>query len=41
MDGTANGNYGSAEAMSGTYRISYSGIWSGVDTGTWRASFSH
>ncbi|MHB1065760.1 MAG: hypothetical protein ACYC1Z_14945 [Georgenia sp.] len=41
MEGTANGTYGSATSMSGTYRISYSGIWGGVDTGTWRATFSH
>ncbi len=41
MDGTANGSYGDATAMSGTYRITYSGIWSGGDSGTWRASFNH
>ncbi|MDB4893552.1 MAG: hypothetical protein JWL61_5407 [Gemmatimonadetes bacterium] len=41
MTGTANGAYGSAESMSGTYRISYSGAWSGADTGSWRATFSH
>lgn len=38
MEGTANGNYGSATAMSGTYRISYSGVFSGVEVGTWRGS---
>ena len=38
MDGNTNGEYGSADSMSGTYRISYSGGWSGVETGTWRAS---
>ncbi|CAN5367714.1 hypothetical protein BH09GEM1_BH09GEM1_26700 [soil metagenome] len=41
MDGIANGSYGSADAASGTYRISYSGKFSGVDTGTWRATLSH
>ncbi|MHB1071709.1 MAG: hypothetical protein ACYC3Q_02690 [Gemmatimonadaceae bacterium] len=40
MEGTANGNYGSATSMSGTYRITYSGIWSGGDAGTWRATFN-
>jgi hypothetical protein len=41
MDGTANGAYGSADNATGTYRISYSGVWGGVETGTWRASFVH
>lgn len=41
MDGTANGEYGKADTMSGTYRISYSGVWGGVETGTWKASLSH
>ncbi len=41
MDGTTNGEYGAADAMTGTYRISYSGVWSGVETGTWRASLVH
>ncbi len=41
MDGTANGAYGAADAMTGTYRISYSGKFSGVDNGTWRATLSH
>ena len=41
MDGTANGAYGSATSMSGTYRISYSGIFGGVDAGTWSATYSH
>jgi hypothetical protein len=38
MEGNTNDEYGSADSMSGTYRISYSGAWSGVETGTWRAS---
>ena len=41
MTGTASGEYGSAESMSGTYRISYSGAWSGADTGTWHAGFNY
>jgi len=41
MDGTASGAYGTAEWMSGTYRISYSGVFSGVDVGTWTATLSH
>jgi len=41
MTGTATGEYGSSESMSGTYRISYSGGWSGAETGTWRATFNH
>jgi hypothetical protein len=41
MDGVANGAYGSADAASGTYRISYSGRFTGVDNGTWRATLSH
>jgi hypothetical protein len=41
MDGTANGAYGTADNATGTYRISYSGVWGGVETGTWRASFIH
>jgi hypothetical protein len=41
MDGTANGEYGSADNATGTYRISYSGAWSGVETGTWRATYTH
>jgi hypothetical protein len=41
MDGNTNGEYGDADAMSGTYRISYNGVWTGVETGTWRASLVH
>jgi hypothetical protein len=41
MDGTANGEYGTADSMTGTYRISYNGVFSGVETGTWRATLSH
>jgi hypothetical protein len=41
MDGNTNGEYGDADAMSGTYRISYNGAWSGVETGTWRATLVH
>jgi hypothetical protein len=41
MDGNTNGAYGDADAMTGSYRISYSGAWSGVETGTWRASLVH
>jgi hypothetical protein len=41
MTGTASGEYGTAESMSGTYRISYSGLWSGADTGTWKATFNY
>ena len=40
MDGNTNAEYGSADSMTGTYRISYSGGWSGVETGTWRATLS-
>ena len=38
MDGTANGEYGDADVITGTYRITYSGAWSGGDSGTWRAT---
>ena len=41
MDGTTNGEFGSADSMTGTYRITYSNGWSGSDTGTWRATLSH
>jgi hypothetical protein len=41
MDGTANGSYGKATSMSGTYRISYSGVFGGAANGTWTAEYSH
>jgi hypothetical protein len=41
MDGNTNGEYGSADSMTGTYRITYNGAWSGGDSGTWRATLSH
>jgi len=41
MDGNTNGEYGEADSMSGTYRITYSGAWSGGDSGTWSATLSH
>jgi hypothetical protein len=41
MDGTTNGAYGTADAASGTYNITYAGIWGGGESGTWKASFIH
>ena len=41
MDGTSNGEYGDADTITGTYRITYNGAWTGGDTGTWRATLSH
>jgi len=41
MTGTSDDVYGKGANMSGTYRISYSGAFSGVDNGTWTASFTH
>ncbi len=41
MTGTATGEYGSSENISGTYSITYSGIWGGGESGTWRATLSH
>lgn len=41
MTGTANGAYGDGDSMSGTYRISYSGKLSGVDTGNWTGTLVH
>jgi hypothetical protein len=38
MDGTANGEYGDATLITGTYRVTYSGGWTGGDSGTWRAT---
>ncbi len=41
MEGTATGEYGKSESISGTYRITYSGAWTGGESGTWRAGLSH
>jgi len=35
LEGTVNGNYGAGDKMTGTYRVTYSGAWSGGDSGTW------
>lgn len=41
MDGTSNGDYGDADTITGTYRITYNGAWSGGDSGSWRATLVH
>jgi hypothetical protein len=41
MEGTSNGNYGDADTITGTYRITYNGAWTGGDTGSWRATLVH
>lgn len=37
LEGTANGKYGKADHMTGTYRITYSGGWTGGQSGAWIA----
>ncbi len=37
LEGNVNGNYGAGDKMTGTYRVTYSGAWSGGDSGTWIA----
>ena len=41
MEGNSQGEYGDATTWSGTYRISYTGAFSGTYTGDWRGSLDH